>query len=258
MSIDDQLELLTHLDRRTLVRLGLWSGVAAAVSSLTGCAGGGGGGALAPRFDEGLGATAAKPATPTLRVPAAPAPAPVTPEPLGPVAGVIPRSAWTNAGVITSRCNPMNGVKRITIHHSAIDNTELRSADDVKRRLASIRNDHVNRRPEPFADIGYHYIIDPQGRVWEGRSTRWQGAHVADRNENNLGIMLLGDFTRQRPASSQLNSLDSFVAQQMRRYNVPVSRVATHREIGKSTCPGVNLQRYMDQTRGQGGRLRNA
>jgi hypothetical protein len=258
MNLDHQSMILTHLDRRTLVRLGLWSGAAAVASTLTGCAGGGGGSALGPRFDEGLGAPAASKPVTTVRVPAAPTPAPTPVEPLGPVAGIVPRSAWTGAGVITSRCNPMNGVNRITIHHSAIDNAELRSAEDVKRRLASIRNDHVNRRPEPFADIGYHYIIDPQGRVWEGRSTRWQGAHVGDRNENNLGIMLLGDFTRQRPSSAQLNAMDSFVAQQMRRYNVAPGRVYTHRELGKSTCPGVNLQRYMDQTRGQGGRLRNA
>ena len=244
-----------EVDRRTLVQLGVLGGLSAALSGLGGCAGGGGGTALGPRFDEGLGRPAPKIIANTPK-PSVPGPGASQPDPMPAVSGVIPRSAWTNSAVITSRCHPMNGISRMTIHHAAIDNTELRTQDDVRRRLASIRNDHINRRPEPFADIGYHYIIDPQGRVWEGRSTKWQGAHVADRNENNLGIMLMGDFTRQRPTTAQLNSLDSFAAQQMRRYNIPINRVYTHRELGKSTCPGPNLQRYMDQTRGGGGRLR--
>ncbi|XVJ58760.1 MAG: N-acetylmuramoyl-L-alanine amidase [Tepidisphaera sp.] len=245
-----------EVDRRTMLQLGLLGGVGAALSGLGGCAGGGGGTALGPRFDEGL----AKPSRSSIAISPLPpqqSPSPA-PDPGTVVTGVIPRSAWTTSAVITSRCNPMNGVNRMTVHHAAIDSSDLRTADDVKRRLASIRNDHVNRRPEPFADIGYHYVIDPQGRVWEGRSTKWQGAHVADRNEHNLGIMLLGDFTRQRPSTSQLNSLDSFLSQQMKRYNIPVGRVYTHRELGKSACPGPNLQRYMDQTRSGGGRLRTA
>lgn len=239
-----------EIDRRTALKLGL---TVAAAGTLAGCAGGGATTQTpGPQWPTGLG----RDTGPTKAVVGRTPPI-VEPEvPVTPAAGVIPRSAWTNANVITSRCNPMNGVARITVHHAAVDNSDLRSVDDVKRRLSSIRNDHINRRPEPFADIGYHYIIDPQGRVWEGRPLRYQGAHVADQNDHNLGIMLLGDFTKQRPTTAAMNSLNAFLLQQMRTYRVQVNRVYTHREIGKSTCPGANLQSPMVQMRGPGGSLR--
>jgi N-acetylmuramoyl-L-alanine amidase len=165
---------------------------------------------------------------------------------------VMSRGSWTRAAPIMSRISPMNGISRITIHHSAIPNDDLRTQADVARALEGIRRSHVTRRGEPFGDIGYHYIIDPQGRVWEGRALSLQGAHVAAQNEHNLGIMLMGHFERQQPTPAALASLDGFVASQMSRYRVPVSRVYTHQEIGKSACPGRNLQRYMDTTRSRG------
>lgn len=246
-----------EVDRRTLLQMGVFGGAASILAGLGGCAGGGGGlsSTPGPRWDlEGLGPQAPKP-KPTIA--AAPQPASVD-ETVGAAPGVIPRSAWTSAPIITSRCSSMGGINKITIHHAAIDSSNLQSSDDVKRRLASIRNEHVNRKPEPFADIGYHFVIDPQGRVWEGRPLKFQGAHVADRNENNMGIMLLGDFTKQQPTTAQINSMDAFVAKQMQRYGIAVGKVYTHRELGKSACPGANLQRYMDRTRAAGGRLRNA
>ncbi len=179
---------------------------------------------------------------------------PTQPMPVNPgvPAGIIPRGTWTNASPIISRSHPMNGISRITIHHSAIPNDTLRSQADVVRMLRGIQREHMNRAGEPFADIGYHYIIDPSGRIWEGRTTALQGAHVANQNEHNLGVMLLGHFDRQQPTQASVATLDSFVTAQMHRYNVPVGRVYTHQEIGRSACPGRNLQRYMDQTRSRG------
>jgi hypothetical protein len=171
----------------------------------------------------------------------------------------MPRSAWTRAGVANPRdINPMNGIRRITVHHDGMPPVDLRGDGDVRSRLEQIRRAHIARREGPFADIGYHYIIDPQGRVWEGRSIRYQGAHVKDNNENNLGIMLLGHFNHQRPTPHALAALDRFVGTQMARYNVPLARVYTHQEINPTECPGYHLQRYMVQTRGRGGTLASA
>ena len=235
-------------DRRAILKIGAAAGL---VAWLAGCA------SSSPM------AAAPGPLWPTPNNKPDARPAPIAPRPTavgagssavaaGPVPGVIPRSAWINAGIIQSRVHPMNGIRRITVHHAAIDNSDLLTAADVKRRLVNIRHEHINRKPEPFGDIGYHFVIDPQGRIWEGRSLAYQGAHVADQNEHNLGIMLLGDFTRQTPTPQQTASLDSFVSQQMRRFTIPVNRVFTHRELGKSACPGANLQRYVDRSRSAG------
>lgn len=187
-------------------------------------------------------------------------PVPVAPKSVartGPVSpassGVIARSQWTRSGVARpGEINNMNGISRITIHHSAINSSDLRTLAAVARELDGIRAGHVGRG---WADIAYHYIIDPSGKVWEGRALRYQGAHVKNNNEHNLGIMLLGNFDQQTPTPQALSTLDGFVSAQMRQYRVPVSRVYTHKEIGSTDCPGTSLQRYMVQARRRGGSL---
>lgn len=186
---------------------------------------------------------------------AAPSPSGTSVPPMG---GITPRSAWTRATVIESRTKRMNGVNRITVHHEG--NTFTGSADEraIARRLTNIRSGHITRKPEPFADIGYHYIIDPSGRIWEGRPIAYQGAHVEAQNEHNLGVMLMGNFDEQRPTKAQLLALESFMVDRMRYYRIPVSRVYTHRELKSTACPGRNLQSWMLAARSPAGTFARA
>lgn len=172
-----------------------------------------------------------------------------------PATGVIARTNWTREQPRWKLSRPMNGVGLITVHHDALNASGMRGYGSSVQRLNSVRRSHLDRGPT-WVDIGYHYIIDPEGRVWEGRPVSIEGAHVANTNDHNLGIMCMGNFNEHRPTQAQLNTLDSFVAAQMRAYRVPMARVYTHQEIGKSECPGRNLQNYMNQTRGSAGRLR--
>lgn len=170
-------------------------------------------------------------------------------------AGVIPRREWTNTGPILSLINPMNGINRITVHHSAIISSTVRTKADAARMMDNVRKGHTG---QGWADIGYHYVIDPSGRIWEGRPIQYQGAHVKENNEHNLGVMCMGNFDVERPTPEMLQTLDLFVADRMRAYNVPVSRVYTHQEIKPTACPGRNLQGYMLATRSSSGRLARA
>lgn len=194
-----------------------------------------------------------------------PAPMHTRPPALGAMtgpSGVIPRREWTSAPPNLALINPMNGINRITVHHDGMPPVSLRTKSDAATRLEQIRRAHVaphpNQENKPWADIGYHYIIDPQGRIWEGRPIQYQGAHVMNNNEHNLGVMVLGNFDEQRPTSEALASLDAFVADRMQAYRVSLSRVFTHQEINPTACPGRNLQAYMVSTRSGRGRLASA
>lgn len=146
----------------------------------------------------------------------------------------------------------MTQITRITVHHDGM--TEFTATDEsaVASRLESIRAAHRSRR---WADIGYHYAIDPSGRVWACRPRDLQGAHVRDQNPGNIGIVVLGNFERQRPSRATLASLDAFIADEMRRSNVSIRNVHTHQELSATACPGRNLQVYMNSTRSQRGAL---
>lgn len=151
---------------------------------------------------------------------------------------------------------PAKPYYRITIHHDGMDTFTSTDRGSAAARLEQIRNAHLNRAGEPFGDIGYHYVIDPAGRVWQGRPLEWQGAHVRATNEGNLGICCLGNFMKQHPSDAQLRALDSFVASQMARYRVPPNRLYTHRELGSTECPGNNLQPYVVRSRSAGAMAR--
>lgn len=236
-----------HPSRRDLLAAG---GLIAAAWALSGCQSGPTTvtrlpGPLWPDQEAGDAPKSITAPVPAKQVAAAPAYIPST--------SVEPKASWTSVRPIVSRADRMNGINRITVHHSAIPSAGLTDRQAIIRQLQGIQREHMHRRGEPFADIGYHYIIDPTGRIWEGRSLSLQGAHVANQNEHNLGVMCMGNFERQTPTQAQLGTLRAFLTEQMSRYNVPVRRVYTHRELGSSSCPGTNLQRYMVSVRSTGG-----
>jgi hypothetical protein len=143
-----------------------------------------------------------------------------------PPPGIVPRSMWARTGVARpAEINFMNGIRRITVHHDGMPPTSLGSTNQVT------------------------------GRIWEGRSTQYQGAHVKDQNEHNLGILLMGNFMVQSPTQAALASLDRFLLNQMQRYNVSMTAVRTHQERAPTECPGRNLQAYMNRTRTSTGTL---
>lgn len=166
-----------------------------------------------------------------------------------PASGVsaLSRSAWTRNNPVSSRVNPMSGVSRITVHHEGWEPVWFNDKRTTAARIEKIRRYHVE--DNGWGDIGYHYIVDRAGRVWEGRPLNYQGAHVRNNNEHNIGILVLGNFEKQAPSSAQLKSLYATTAGLSNNHRVSAGRVRSHREINPTTCPGKNLQRQMDALR---------
>ncbi|MCC6681922.1 MAG: N-acetylmuramoyl-L-alanine amidase [Phycisphaeraceae bacterium] len=171
------------------------------------------------------------------------------PSAVGPVQAIA-RSRWTSARPVSGRTNPMSGISRITVHHEGSTTFWASDTGSTAQRLESIRSYHVRERR--FADIGYHYVIDRAGRVWEARAIQFQGAHVSGQNEHNLGVMCLGNFDKQSPTEAQLVAVRQTVAAFASYYRVPRSRIYTHRELGPTTCPGANLQPRVAAMRSSG------
>ena len=173
----------------------------------------------------------------------------------GAAPGAIDRRDWARYGPNPRRADRMRGVHRITIHHDGMDVFASTSRDAAARRLESIRRAHVGRG---WADIGYHFAIDPAGRVWEGRPLDLQGAHVKHHNAHNLGVLVMGNYERQRPSEATVRGLESFVAAQLAAFGVDPAEVRTHRELAATACPGRFLQRRVDVSRRPGGAIATA
>lgn len=176
------------------------------------------------------------PVTPTAPAAALPIPA-------------IARAQWAKADPIASRINPINGIDRLTVHHEGSTAVWFADMPGTQNRLELIRREHVKRG---WADIGYHFVVDRAGRVWQGRDIRFQGAHVKDHNEHNIGVMVLGNFDIQQPTDAQLTALRNTVSRLMKVYRIPVGRVYTHQELMPTACPGKALQPRMVSLRRNG------
>ncbi len=162
---------------------------------------------------------------------------------------VVPRSQWAPLGSMPpAKSTPMGSISRITVHHDGIEPiTPLETYDQIQSRLQTIRKYHLARG---WADIGYHYIIDPRGRVWMGRPLQLQGAHVSGGNDGNIGILLLGNFQFEQPSDEALESLSILIGKLQKKYRIPAGRIYGHCELAVGTeCPGHHLKDKMGAIR---------
>jgi len=231
------------IDRRGVIRAGAALGGACLLASL-GCAGSGS--RQSRRFRDREPLPAAREPYQPAQIRPRPARAPIDlVEP-----GVIPRSAWTRQAPLVREADPMRGIHTITVHHDGMSPFETTSQQEAMHRLELIRNAH---RGLGWADIGYHYAIDPAGRVYACRPLELQGAHVRDHNHHNLGVVVLGNYERQSPTPEAVRTLNAFILGRMHAFGVSPTRVFTHQELRPSACPGRTLQARMVEARRIGG-----
>lgn len=191
----------------------------------------------------------------------APPPAPATPststatvavaDPSAPP--ILPRAKW-NARPATWDKDPIGKIWRVTVHHSA---TPFDSSDTAMTaaHISGIQRTHQGDRG--WADIGYHFLVDRAGRIWEGRELRWQGAHAGNHelNAGNVGICVLGDYSSRGLSSAQESSLTRLLDWLRKKNGISSGNVLTHREIrehndhGSSECPGPKITAFVKRYR---------
>src|SRR5215510_6935407 len=144
-------------------------------------------------------------------------------------------------------------VTHLIVHHTAMG-VEAPSSD-WPALARSIWNFHVFERG--WADIGYNYLIDPNGVIYEGRSggDNVVGAHFSGVNAGTMAVALLGDFTNAAPTTEALNSLKEILAWKCDQRGLdPTGRsphaasqldlntISGHRDgPGETECPGAAL-----------------
>ena len=159
------------------------------------------------------------------------------------------RSAWGPRPENRRDLDRMQRPRKVTIHHSAMyfRSTAPRAA---AAQIARIQREHMGNRG--YGDIGYHFLIDPSGRIWEGRQLRWQGAHASGSNNiANIGVCLLGNFMRQRdgqgPTREQVRSMERLVVALMQRYDMRGDALYCHSDFKSTACPGQRMAPIVKQ-----------
>ncbi len=162
-----------------------------------------------------------------------------------------PRRDWDPGGAPQADI-PMGKPFRITVHHSAHDafiaGSAARSAAASAEVIRRMRAYHVQNRH--WQDIGYHFVIDPRGGIWEGRPLRFQGAHAgAAHNKGNIGICVIGNYDAQGPSAAQVDSLTWLIRRLCAQYDIPKRQIFSHCDLKATTCPGRFLKRIVAELR---------
>ncbi|MFQ5967795.1 MAG: FG-GAP-like repeat-containing protein [Acidimicrobiia bacterium] len=174
-------------------------------------------------------------------------------------------------------------VQTVTVHHTVTANVDLDPAATVR----AIYEFHTVDRG--WGDIGYHMLIDEQGRVYEGR---WSGeasqdcssggdgtdfghrvddqlviaAHTGGFNTGNIGVALLGEFTAAAPKTTAVDQLELTLADLLARHGLDplgtvdyfnpvndneatVNTISGHRDWKATECPGERLYSQLPDIR---------
>lgn len=127
------------------------------------------------------------------------------------------RNDWCPAGNCPKSTSPSTiNPTHIVIHHSAGQTI----SSDYSAVVRSYWDFHVNTRG--WSDIGYNWLVDPNGKLYEGRGDRIRGAHSACMNDVSTGICFIGDYENFQPSNAGLNILKDFIAWDATSKNIDI------------------------------------
>ena len=153
------------------------------------------------------------------------------------------------------------------VHHTAGRNLDPNPAATIR---AIYYDDTVIRG---WGDMGYNFLIDSAGNIYEGRHARdyapgeahtgedlagnvARGAHATGYNSGTLGIVLLGTFDTVLPTLAARTSLEKLLAWEAERHGIDpltsslytnpdtgitkvLNHISGHRNVGNTDCPGA-------------------
>jgi hypothetical protein len=190
-----------------------------------------------------------------------------------PAPAIVPRSAW-GASACPPRQPPEYGeVRAAFIHHTVNANDYTRDeAPDVVLGIC-----RFHRNTNGWNDIGYNFLVDRFGTIYEGRAGGPEraviGAQAQGYNAQSTGIANLGTFTSVRQTPEALRSMARLIRWKLPIHGVPTAgattlvntggptnrypagqsvrlqRVIGHRDTGATACPGDALYAQLPELR---------
>jgi hypothetical protein len=113
---------------------------------------------------------------------------------------------------------------------------------------------HTDPAPQGrgWSDIGYHYLIDRDGTVTEGRPIERSGAHAKGHNKTSVGISLWGghggsqdDKFEENFTPEQDRALRRLIAQLRMEYPA-ITTIMGHNEVSPKMCPCFKVTEWMN------------
>ncbi|WP_016908896.1 N-acetylmuramoyl-L-alanine amidase [Streptomyces xiaopingdaonensis] len=192
---------------------------------------------------------------------------------------IMTRHTWgADEHSVRERPTYTHAVRAVFLHHTDHDNDY--DCADVPRLLRILQTQHVQRG---WDDVGYNFVIDRCGTIYEGRSggasRAVKGAHTGGFNDDTAGIAFLGTFDEgQKVPDKALAAAARLIAWKLKpgadpkgwaklRSESDSSRVekgdtakfhtiAGHRDAYETDCPGKELYDRLPELRSKVAELR--
>jgi hypothetical protein len=153
-----------------------------------------------------------------------------------------PKAAYTTLG----------GIRSVVIHHGGPVGAPRETFAAGAQTCRDWQNFHMNVRG--WNDIGYHYLVDAHGRLYQGRPTWAIGAHVEMENTHRVGLNFMQDGRYHGLTADQEKLLRKLIRRKHRYLHLPSLKslvthagsdwgIFGHLEVpGQSTeCPGDKI-----------------
>lgn len=168
-----------------------------------------------------------------------------------------------------------NRVHKIVVHHTATPN----NVSDWAGQVRNIYDDEIARG---YSDMPYHFLIDPNGAIYEGRWARdypagetpngedaqgrsVQGGHAQAHNKRTLGIALLGTYSGAPPPTAAIDALVGVLVWKCARWGIApteassfrdddgdtqiLPNIVPHSQLKATECPGLATIDLLDDLR---------
>jgi hypothetical protein len=191
---------------------------------------------------------------------------------------IVPRAAW-GADQVPPRGAPSFGqVQMAFVHHTA--GTIDYAPEDSPGIVLGIARYH--RDSNGWNDIGYNFLVDRYGVIFEGRAGGVEaaivGAQAQGFNSYSTGIATLGTFTAMALDDAAMESVAKLIGWKLSLHGVPVAgtvtltsgggetnrypsgapvvfeRISGHRDADQTTCPGDALYAQLPDLRARAAR----
>lgn len=132
------------------------------------------------------------------------------------------------------------------VHHTV--NANNYTSAEVPGIIRGIYSYHVRTRG--WSDIGYNFLVDRFGRIWEGRyggvDRPVVGAHTQGYNQYSFAMSAIGNFDTAQPSSAMVTAYAQLFAWKLSLHGVRAS--STSQRVGSRTFPAINGHRDAGST----------
>lgn len=133
-------------------------------------------------------------------------------------------------------------ITKITLHHGGVEFMDDKDPIEYLKNLQS-----WSRSEKKWIDIPYHYLIDLNGIIYEGRHLKYPGNTNTNYDPaGHLLICILGNYEVQKLKNIQLNTLIDLIAYFCHELNINPNAIKGHKDYTDTACPGKDLYKYIE------------